>query len=72
MAMICFLTYHLDADKKHGFEVKLAFAGLEQVLQGGAEQVHDHHVELLVGHRVVSSDVVQSGHTSCNENKVER
>jgi hypothetical protein len=52
---------HLDCDEEHGFEVELALAGLEKVFEGGAKEVHDHHVELLVGHRVVRTDVVEAG-----------
>lgn len=54
---------HLRADKQHRLEVELALARLEQVLNGGSEQVHDHHVELLVGNRVVRADVVETRHT---------
>ena len=43
-------------------QVKLALASLEQVLKRWPKQVHDHHVEALVWHRVVSSDVVEAWH----------
>lgn len=40
---------HLGSDHQHGLEVELALAGLEKVLNGGAEQIHHHHMEILVG-----------------------
>ena len=39
---------HLDGDEQHGLQVEAALARLEEVLEGGAQQVHHHHVELLV------------------------
>lgn len=54
---------HLSGNEEYGFQVKRSFAGLEQILKGGPEQVHDHHVKILVWHTVVSTDVVESRHT---------
>jgi hypothetical protein len=54
---------HLGANHADCLEVELALAGLEQVLEGGSEEVHDHHVELLIWGRSVRSDVVQTRHT---------
>jgi len=55
---------HLDGNVQNSFEVELAFAGLEKILEGGAQKVHHHHVELLVGHGVVGADVVEPGDAS--------
>lgn len=52
----------LDGDHEHSLEVELALAGLEQVLKGRSEEVHHHHMEALVGDRVVRSNVVQIWH----------
>jgi hypothetical protein len=54
---------HLNGDQKYSFEVEGTLAGLEEVFEGGPEQVHDHDVELLVRDRVVRADVVESGNT---------
>jgi len=40
----------LNCDHEDSFEVKVALARLEKVLEGRAEQVHHHHVELVVRH----------------------
>jgi len=52
---------------QNSFEVELAFAGLEKILEGGAQKVHHHHVALLVGHGVVGADVVEPGDASCRK-----
>lgn len=49
---------HLDSNHQHSLQVELPLAGLEQVLDGRPEQVHDHHMEVLVGDRTVGADVV--------------
>ena len=54
---------HLRANQQHRLEVELALARLEQVLDGGSEQIHDHDMELLVGDRVIGADVVKARHT---------
>jgi len=54
----------LPGDKQHCLQVKLPFAGLKQVLKGRSQKVHHHHVEMLVWHRVVSSNVVKPRHAS--------
>lgn len=54
---------HLRSNQQHCLEVELALARLEQVLNRGSEQIHDHDMELLVGHRVVRADVVKARHT---------
>ena len=52
---------HLDADQEDRFEAELAFAALEEVFERGAEQVHDHDVELLAVRGLLVADVVQVG-----------
>ena len=37
-------TYHLVGEHEHRFERELALAVVEQVFQGGTEQVDHHHV----------------------------
>lgn len=54
----------LRGDHEDSLEVEVALAGLEEVLEGRSEQVHHHHVELVVGHRAVSADVVKARHAS--------
>ena len=54
----------LRGDHEDSLEVEVALAGLEEVLQGWSQQVHHHHVELVVGHRAVSADVVKARHAS--------
>ena len=46
------------------FQVELAATGLEKVFKGWSEQVHDHDMEVLVGDRAISADVVKAGHAS--------
>ena len=41
---------HLNSNNENGLEVEASFAGLEKIFQRWAKQVHNHHVELLVGH----------------------
>jgi len=55
-------VYELLGDHQDSLEVELALASLEKVLKGWSEQVHDHHMEALVGHRVVRTDVVEAWH----------
>ena len=40
----------LGGDHEDCLEVEVALARLEEILEGGSEQVHDHHMELVVGH----------------------
>lgn len=54
----------LDSDHKNSFQVELLSARLEQVLEGWSQQVHHHDMELLVWHRVVSTDIVETWHAS--------
>ena len=56
--------HHLMADKQHSLEVELTLAGLEKVLEGWPEEVHHHHMEVLVWNGVVRADVVQVGNES--------
>lgn len=51
--------YHLKSDHAASLEVELVATRLEQVLEALAQQLHDHHVELVVRYRLVCSDVVQ-------------
>ena len=50
----------LDGNHEDGLQVEVALAGLEEVFEGGSEQVHHHDMELLVGHRAVRADVVEA------------
>ena len=54
----------LSGDHEDGLEVEVTLARLEEILKGGSQQVHHHHVELVVGHRAVRTNVVEAGHTS--------
>lgn len=38
------MTYHLVSKHEHGLERELALAVVEQVLEGGTEQVDYHYV----------------------------
>ena len=40
----------LDGDHQDGFQIEIALARREEILEGGSEQVHHHHVELVVRH----------------------
>jgi hypothetical protein len=51
--------HHLEADHAASFEIELVSARLEQVLEALAQQLHDHHVKLVVRYRLVCSDVVK-------------
>ena len=53
----------LDSDHQDSLEIEVALARLEQVFERRSQQVHHHHVELVVGHTGVSSNVVESRHT---------
>ena len=52
----------LDSDHEDSLEIEVALARLEQVFERRSQQVHHHHVELVVGHTGVSSNVVESRH----------
>lgn len=58
---------HLNGDEQNCFQVERAFARLKEVFKGGAKQVHDHNVELLIRHRIISANVVEARHTSCTQ-----
>ena len=58
------VLHELDGDQEHGLDVKLAFAVLEQIFEGGSQEVHDHDVHVQIGHRVVCADVVEEGNAS--------
>lgn len=49
--------YHHESDHATSLQVKLMAAGLEQVLQTLAQQLHDHYVKLIIRYRLVSPDV---------------
>lgn len=51
---------HLPGDEQDRLQIKGALAGLEEVLKGGPEKIHDHHVKILVRHTVVCPDVVEA------------
>lgn len=51
--------YHHEANHAASLEVKLVATSLEQVLEALAQQLHDHHVELVVGYRLVRSNIKQ-------------
>ena len=53
-------AHHLHTDQQDCLQIELAFAGLEEILKGRAQEVHDHHVEVLVRDRAVRADVVQA------------
>lgn len=38
------ITYHLDGNMEHSFEIKLATALCEEVLETLAKKVHNHDV----------------------------
>lgn len=63
----------LHRNHEDGLEIEVALARLEEIFKGGAKEVHDHNVELLVGHRAVRTDVVEAGHAGFsmkNENLI--
>ena len=53
---------HLNCNHENSLQVEAALTRLKKVLKRGAEQVHYHNVELLVRHRGICPDVVQTGH----------
>lgn len=53
----------MNGDAENSLEVKLAAALLEEVLEGLAEQVHDHNMVGLVILCLLIADEVQIGHT---------
>jgi hypothetical protein len=59
---------HLLGNEEHSFEVKLALARLEQVFERRPQQVHHHHVEVLVRNRTICADVVKPRDACCKEN----
>ena len=56
--------YHLNADQEDSLEVKLAFAGLEQIFEARAEHVHHHYVIVLLFVLGVRANIVESGDAS--------
>ena len=61
----------LDADQEACLEIEASLASREEVFKGWPEQVHHHHVEVLVWRRTVSANIVKSRHTRYS-NKDER
>ena len=53
---------HLDRDEQAGLQVERPLACLEEILERGAQHVHDHDVEGLIRDGIVSADVVKRGH----------
>lgn len=39
----------LNCDHENSFEIEIALARLEEVLEGWSKEIHDHDVELVVG-----------------------
>mmetsp|Transcript_16856 Transcript_16856/g.47863 ORF Transcript_16856/g.47863 Transcript_16856/m.47863 type:complete len:216 (+) Transcript_16856:650-1297(+) len=54
---------HLVRDHQHGLQAKLAAANVEQVLEGGPQQIHDHHIvvalDVAVMHRSDARDSLE-------------
>lgn len=42
-------THHLVSQEQHGLEAELAGAEVEEVLEAGPQQLHDHHVVVPLG-----------------------
>ena len=61
----------LDADQEACLEIEASLASREEVFKGWPEQVHHHHVEVLVWRRTVSANIVKSRHARYS-NKDER
>ena len=61
----------LDADQEACLEIEASLASREEVFKGWPEQVHHHHVEVLVLRRTVSANIVKSRHARYS-NKDER
>ena len=61
------MLHKLNCDQKHGFDVELTFAGLEQIFKRRSKQVHNHHVHVQVGNWVIGTDVVQQWNASYSE-----
>ena len=72
------LVYFLDAldqlngDHEYCFQIEVALARLEKILEGWAEQVHHHDMELLVRHRAIRADVVEAGHACLSSHLVDQ
>lgn len=59
LVALLYSLYHHDCDHATCFEVELVAARLKQVLQALSEQLHDHHVELIVWYRLIRANVIQ-------------
>ena len=59
----------LNSDHQNCLQIKVTFATLEQILQRRSQQVHHHHVELLIRHRAIRSDVVKTGYTGYSQKR---
>ena len=57
-------TNHLLANHQDCFEVKVSLASLEKVLDRWSEQIHHHHMEVLVWRRAIRADVIKARYTS--------
>ena len=64
-------AHHLSSNEEHGLKIELSPACLEKIFEGGSEQVHDHHVEVLVGDGAIRSNVVKSWHAGCDKIQIE-
>ena len=57
-------TNHLLANHQDCFEVKVSLTSLEKVLDRWSEQIHDHHMKVLVWRRAIRADVIKARYTS--------
>ena len=57
---LLYATNELHRDHQHSLEIEVPLAGLEEVFERWSEQVHHHHMELLIWHRAVRANVVQA------------
>lgn len=56
--------YHLYCNQKYCLKVEGAFTSLEKIFKRRAQHVHNHHMELLVGNRIIGPDIVKARNTS--------
>ena len=59
------------SDVEHGLQVKLASALLEQVFEGLAQQIHDHHMVHLAVVGLLVTDEVEEGHKGLTSHLVD-